>query len=320
MALRPKSGVGQKFGTVVAKSSLEVPGHPGGIRLGLQFSSLTSEKRTVVAEEDHTGNGVEIRPEREHPGFSPRLTDGGSGERGAEVGSKDIRHGRALPFGRVTDTEQFSEPTDRFEAVLIDWAGTITVPMHEMVSAAASELGFSQDDLTRAFAGLAEYFLSDDSPIHQAERGQIDDDDLAEFLDEQVPGASRLIFATDAPSFLNGADRPEMITLLEDLYAADVTVVLATNNFRTAQDLLATRYLDTGLVAAIVNSALIGHRKPEPRFYEIALEAAGVEPGQALFVDDQSVNLEPARQLGLGTVLVADELSHSINRIRAAVL
>ena len=220
----------------------------------------------------------------------------------------------------MTDTEEFPDSADQFEGVLFDWAGTITVPMHEMVTTAASELGFSSDDLARAFAGLAEYFLSDNSPIHQAERGQIDDDDLANFIDEQVPGASRLLLATDGPSFLTSADRPEMLGLLEDLRDADVTVVLATNNFRLAQDLLATRYLDSGLVSAIVNSALIGHRKPEPQFYEIALEAAGVMAHEALFVDDQTTNLAAARTLGLGTVLMGDDLAASISRIRAAVL
>lgn len=206
------------------------------------------------------------------------------------------------------------------DAVLMDWAGTITVPMHEMVIAAATELGFSQDDIGTAFAELAEYFLSDDSPIHQAERGEIDDDELADFLESKAPGSSKLLLDPAGPSFLNGADRPEMITLLEDLRSADIAVILATNNFRIAQDLLATRYLDAGLVAAIVNSAMIGSRKPDPKFYGFAVEAAGVDPTFALFVDDQEVNLAPARDLGMATVLVGADPSVAISEIRSLVL
>jgi FMN phosphatase YigB (HAD superfamily) len=207
-----------------------------------------------------------------------------------------------------------------YDALIIDWAGTITVPMHEMLLAAAGQLEMSETDIATAFGELAQYFVSEDSPVHQAERGELDDDDLAAFIDAQVPGASRLLLDPTGPSFLNGADRPAMIELLEDFREADVNVVLATNNFRVAQDLLARRYLDGGLVSAIVNSALIGTRKPETAFYEIALEAAGVAAEDAVFVDDQEANLVPARDMGMATVLVGADAGAAISILRSQLL
>ena len=64
--------------------------------------------------------------------------------------------------------------------------------------------------------------------------------------------------------------------------------------------------------AGIVDIKALGYRnKPEEDTYRQALKAAGEEdPAAALFVDDQGVNLEPAKKLGAGTVLVGTREPH----------
>lgn len=64
--------------------------------------------------------------------------------------------------------------------------------------------------------------------------------------------------------------------------------------------------------AGIVDIKALGYRnKPEEDAYRQALKAAGEEdPAAALFVDDQGVNLEPAKKLGAGTVLVGTREPH----------
>ncbi len=202
------------------------------------------------------------------------------------------------------------------EVVLIDWAGTITVPMGEMVRLAAEHLQFSDEDLGKAMAGLLSYFGDEDSILHKAERGEVPDSDLLAWMEEQAPGAGRL-FATDEPSFLNAPDRPEMIELLWWLQDIDVAVMLATNNFVSAQDMLADRYLTSGLVHAIVNSALIGARKPEPEFWDIVLDAVEVEPHQVVLLDDNATNLESAAALGMRTIAVGEDASVAIAELKA---
>jgi putative hydrolase of the HAD superfamily len=54
----------------------------------------------------------------------------------------------------------------------------------------------------------------------------------------------------------------------------------------------------------VVESSQVGIRKPEPRFYQIACEMLGIEPAQAVFLDDLGVNLKPARGLGMVTIKV----------------
>ena len=46
--------------------------------------------------------------------------------------------------------------------------------------------------------------------------------------------------------------------------------------------------------------------KPNPRAYLETLKRLGVEPSQAVFVDDEAVNVDAARRLGLRAVLFTD--------------
>lgn len=202
------------------------------------------------------------------------------------------------------------------ELVLMDWAGTVTVPMRQMLRAAVDHLGWSDDQMSQALAGLADYFTTDDSMVHRAERGQIDDRELLLWIDEQYPGASAL-FDVDQPSFINAADRPEMIDAMWWLQDQDVEVWLATNNFATAQEMLASRYLDSGLVNAIVNSALIRARKPDPAFWDIVIDASGLEPDRIVLVDDNVSNLQAAAALGMATILVGDDAEPAIADLKA---
>ena len=47
-------------------------------------------------------------------------------------------------------------------------------------------------------------------------------------------------------------------------------------------------------------------RKPDPRFYQLACEQLGIEPAEAVFLDDLGVNLKPARAMGMTTIKVTD--------------
>jgi putative hydrolase of the HAD superfamily len=46
-------------------------------------------------------------------------------------------------------------------------------------------------------------------------------------------------------------------------------------------------------------------RKPDPRIYELACAQLGVEPREAVFLDDIGRNLKAARALGMTTIRVA---------------
>lgn len=58
----------------------------------------------------------------------------------------------------------------------------------------------------------------------------------------------------------------------------------------------------------VVESRVLGLRKPEPRFYQQACAIAGVRPQQVLYVDDLGINLKPARALGMHTIKAVSAL------------
>ncbi len=61
------------------------------------------------------------------------------------------------------------------------------------------------------------------------------------------------------------------------------------------------------LFDVVVESSMIGFRKPETEFYEIARPRAhGVGADEAVFLDDLGINLKPARAMGMTTIKVAD--------------
>ena len=56
-----------------------------------------------------------------------------------------------------------------------------------------------------------------------------------------------------------------------------------------------------------VESAVVGVHKPDPRIYELALGALGVEAPDAIFLDDIGRNLKSAAALGITTIRVETE-------------
>lgn len=107
---------------------------------------------------------------------------------------------------------------------------------------------------------------------------------------------------------LHGTLRPRMVEALRRCAEHHATALL-TNNFVTGN----ADWSSGGsfgpileLFDVVVESSVVGVRKPEVRFYEIALERLGIESTEAVFLDDLGVNLKPARAMGMTTIKVTD--------------
>lgn len=55
-----------------------------------------------------------------------------------------------------------------------------------------------------------------------------------------------------------------------------------------------------------INSAEVGMAKPDPAIYQLTLDRLGVQPKQAIFIDDHVRNTDAARMLGMHTVVCAE--------------
>jgi putative hydrolase of the HAD superfamily len=97
----------------------------------------------------------------------------------------------------------------------------------------------------------------------------------------------------------------DAVRLLRDRFAT----ALLTNNFLTGSPDWSAggSFHDlVDLFDVVVESSRVGCRKPERRFYELALEELDISASEAVFLDDLGVNLKPAREMGMTTIKVID--------------
>jgi epoxide hydrolase-like predicted phosphatase len=99
-----------------------------------------------------------------------------------------------------------------------------------------------------------------------------------------------------------------MLAALRAIRAHGLRTAALTNNWR-ADDGATMGDRQAGLFDlfdVVVESAVEGLRKPDPRIYELTCARVGVAPDEAVFLDDLGVNLKPARALGMATIKVSD--------------
>jgi putative hydrolase of the HAD superfamily len=97
-------------------------------------------------------------------------------------------------------------------------------------------------------------------------------------------------------------ENPGMEAILETLHPG-ARLVLVSNTNAWHLEHVRDRYSLLDHFDAMVLSYEIGVRKPDPRFFQAALDAAGTEPRRCLYFDDLEANVEAASRLGIPSVL-----------------
>ena len=100
--------------------------------------------------------------------------------------------------------------------------------------------------------------------------------------------------------------RPAMSRAITRIKESGLRTAALTNNWPRIGD---REYppIENGLgFDVVIESAVVGLRKPDPRIYELVLSKLGVEAGEAVFLDDLGINLKPARAMGMTTIKVGD--------------
>jgi putative hydrolase of the HAD superfamily len=130
-------------------------------------------------------------------------------------------------------------------------------------------------------------------------------------------GAADALDGEHVVALLAGTVRPEMVAAIDAIKRRGLVQACLTNNHASGDSLAPAEApadverarLVTEVLARfdhVVESSKVGVRKPEPRFYAIACELAGVEPSDCVFLDDLGINLKPARTMGMHTIKVDD--------------
>ena len=106
-----------------------------------------------------------------------------------------------------------------------------------------------------------------------------------------------------------GVPRPRMLEAIRRIRARGLRVAALTNNWMgdtpsgAAAPARGARALWESF-DVVVESAVVGLRKPDPRIYALVCEKLTLAPARVAFLDDIGRNLKPARELGMATIKV----------------
>ena len=194
--------------------------------------------------------------------------------------------------------------TTQIRAVLFDFGGVVTTSPFEAFARYEEANGLP--------VGLIREINStnpDDNAWAKLERSEVDPTGFAPLFEAEAAALGHQVSGAIVLELLNGDLRPRMVEAIRRIKASPLKLACLTNNFRKGSH--GTHPVGgepevKSLFDHMIESAVIGIRKPEPDFYRRALEIVGVEAAEAVFLDDLGINLKPARAMGMTTIKVED--------------
>ena len=192
-----------------------------------------------------------------------------------------------------------------YTAVVFDLGGVVMPSPIDTVRAYEARVG-----LPHRF--ISEVVLSgDDNAWSRLERGELTMDEFADEFETECAMAGGTVVVVDlfAEIGAGGGARPEMLDAIRRIRAEGLKTAALTNNWRAHDEAPGVGEHTPELAEVfdvIVESAIVGLRKPDPRIYELTCSQLGVAPAQTVFLDDLGTNLKSARALGMTTIKVGD--------------
>ena len=186
-------------------------------------------------------------------------------------------------------------------SVMFDFGGVITSSPFDAFARYERECG-----LPEGFIRLVNSTDPDTNAWSHLERGHLDVAGFASAFEDEALALGHQVDGRAVLDMLSGDIRPAMVDAVrrctERFATACVTNNFAMEDVATPPEVLAV----FDLFDVVVESRVVGIRKPEPRFYEMACELVGVAPDEVVYLDDLGINLKPARAMGMHTIKVTD--------------
>jgi epoxide hydrolase-like predicted phosphatase len=203
----------------------------------------------------------------------------------------------------MVDGSAETHPGPRVGAIISDFGGVLTSPLQGAFQAFQDTSGVPLEELGRAMTAIGARLGV--NPLFELETGRLSEADflnqigvqLSEQLGRPVEmeGFGERYFAHLQPN-------EEMIGYMRELRERGYKLAICTNNVREWEQRWRGMLPVQEIFDVVVDSAFVGTRKPEPRIYELTLDALGVDAGAALLIDDIEVNCTGARELGIHAV------------------
>jgi putative hydrolase of the HAD superfamily len=193
--------------------------------------------------------------------------------------------------------------------VITDWGGVMTSPIGDTVRTWLDLEGIDHDHYAAVMRPWVdeEYHLSaDGNPIHALERGECTTEEFERLLAARIVCRDGSRVPADgllARMFAGSSHCDPLHAALQAVHNAGLRTGLLSNSWGMDDY---PRHLFPGMFDAVVISAEVGMRKPEPRIFRRAAELLGLTPAECVFIDDLDVNVAAAEAVGMTGVLHTD--------------
>ena len=187
----------------------------------------------------------------------------------------------------------------RYKAVLFDLGGVVVGSPLEAIARYEAEQGIPAGFVNRVVVATGAA-----GAWSRLERGELTLETFYPAFERDCAAAGHTIDARAMMARVTEVTvpRPAMLEAIRRIRARGLLTAAVTNNWITEAQ-------GTGVLRphfdAFVESAVTGVRKPDARIYELACTALGIEPSEAIMLDDIGANLKTARALGMTTIRVA---------------
>jgi putative hydrolase of the HAD superfamily len=189
------------------------------------------------------------------------------------------------------------------KAILWDFGGVILTSPFEAFARYEAANGLPPD-LIRSINSTN----PDTNAWAKFERSDVDLDGFCELFEGEAAAFGHRIDGHAIMALLHGDLRPQMVAALHKFKANGYQQALLTNNVVVGNSRGGTHERDEVLAIFdfIIESSVVGFRKPEPQFYTAACSALSVRADECVFLDDLGINLKPAAAMGMRTIKVVD--------------
>ena len=191
-------------------------------------------------------------------------------------------------------------------AVIFDFGGVLSTSPFEAFTRYERDNGLPEGLIRRLNATNP-----DANAWAKLERSEVDLAGFAELFEAEALAAGHTVDGAAVLGLLGGDLRPQMLEALRRCHDRLKTALL-TNNF-VPLDAPRDATRRAGLVGqvldhfdVVVESSRVSLRKPDPAIYRLVCDELGIDPAEAVFLDDLGINLKPARAMGITTIKVVD--------------
>jgi len=213
--------------------------------------------------------------------------------------------------------------------VIFDFGGVISSPLFVGIGAFEEAEGYPKGSLLQLLFGETHYIgvegravaaaiaddpdaaeaagaIEDEPDWHLLEKGQIDVATYFGRLTERAPAILGTEIDMESYGRFWRSTAPGVhwmvVHKIRELKGRGLRLGLLTNNVKEFGDHWRTMFPLEELFEEVVDSSHVGMRKPERAIYELTCIRMGIEPDEAVFVDDNLDNVEAARAYGMEAV------------------